>query len=207
MLAARTLEGKPVTFTQDEDRLAIHIAAADTDTPVTVVALELDAEIPSKTFIPLLSSMPDDMSEYGEIISEAATLEVSSVSAHDHVEDHPRLFRGERSERGYAFCTAGEENPWVKIDLGDVKNVKAVVIENRQNDRGSDGLILSVSEDGEQWSEVWQAEELEDSWCAVVTRFHAGIEVPGRSVRYLKLETRGEKARSLLLQRVTVYGE
>lgn len=207
VLAARTLDDKPVAFTQDAEQLTVNVSEGDRDTPVTVIELTLDGPIESGMFIPRASSMPDDMSDYGSIISEAATLEMSSVSGHDHSEDHERLFCGEPSAHGYAFCTDREENPWVKIDLGAAKNVKAVLIENRPNERSTDGLILSVSEDGEEWSEVWQAAEIEDSWCAVVTHFHAGIEVPGRAARYLKLETRGETERSLLLQRVTVYGE
>ena len=95
----------------------------------------------------------------------------------------------------------------MKIDLGSEKNVKAVLIENRDGERSSEGLILSISVDGKQWDEAWKAEEWEQTWCAPVTHFHAGIEKPGRQARYLKLETRGEHERLLLLQRVTVYGE
>ncbi|MBL7077561.1 MAG: alpha-L-fucosidase [Kiritimatiellae bacterium] len=45
VLAARTLEDKPVTFTQDEARLAVSVADTDRDTPVTVIKLTLDAAI------------------------------------------------------------------------------------------------------------------------------------------------------------------
>jgi hypothetical protein len=182
------------------------VAESDRDTPVTVIELTLDASIAPRTFIPAMSSVPDDMSEYGEIISDDATLEMSSVSEYDHAEDHPRLFKGEPSEHGYAFCTDNEEHPWVKIDLGAVKTVKALLIENRHNERCTNGLLLFASEDGESWDKVWEAEEWEPTWCAVVTHFHAGIEVPGRKVRYLMLQTHGQKKRHLLLQRVTVHG-
>jgi len=207
VLAARTLEDKPVTFTQNADGLSVSVAEPDRDTPVTVIELTVDAVIAPKTFIPAMSSVPDDMSEYGEPISDEATLELSSTSEHDHAEDHPRLFTGEPSPHGYAFCTGRQESPWAKIDLGTVKTVKAALIENRKGERSTEGLMLFVSEDGENWDKAWQAAEWESTWCAPVTRFHAGIDVPGRPVRYLKFATNGQKQRALLLQRVTVYGE
>jgi hypothetical protein len=66
---------------------------------------------------------------------------------------------------------------------------------------------MSVSEDGQMWTQVWQAEELQPEWTVALTHFHAGIDVPGREARYLKFETRNKKGRSLLLNRVTVYGD
>jgi len=63
-----------------------------------------------------------------------------------------------------------------------------------------------------RWTRVvditaWQAQKWEQRRLALVTRFHAGMDVPGRPVRYLKFETRGETPRPMLLQRVEVYGE
>ena len=206
VLEARTLEDKPVAFTQSEDGLSVSVAESNRDNPVTVIELTLDAVIAPKTFIPALSSVPDDMSEYGEVISDAATLALSSVSVHDRETDHAHLFTGEPSPHGYAFCTDSEERPWVKIDLGAVKTVKAALIENKKGEHATNGLTLFVSEDGENWDKAWEAAEWEPTWCAPITRFHAGIDVPGRPARYLMLQTQGQKPRSLLLQRVTVYG-
>jgi hypothetical protein len=172
-----------------------------------VIELTLDAPVEPGTFIPRPCPIPDDLSEFGSVVSEEATLELSSGSQHDHSEDHARLFSGERSPRGYAFCAGPEENPWVKIDLGSVKTVKAVIMENRPDERCTEGLTLSVSTDGEAWAAAWEAEEWEERWFAVLNHFQAGIDVPGRPARYLKLETRGERRRLLLLQRVIVYGE
>ncbi len=117
------------------------------------------------------------------------------------------MFQGEKPARGYAFHTGDEQNPWAKIDLGAVKTVKAVVIENRPGERRTEGLILSVSEDGKKWEQVWTAKKWEQSWLVPITRFHSGIDVPGRPVRYLKVESKGDMPRPMLLQRFTVYGE
>ena len=87
------------------------------------------------------------------------------------------MFKGEKAD--YAFHTGDEKNPWAKIDLGAVKTVKAVVIENRPDERRTDGLILSVSEDGQKWEEVWRAKTWESTWVVPVTRLDAGAKVPG----------------------------
>jgi hypothetical protein len=55
--------------------------------------------------------------------------------------------------------------------------------------------------------EIWKAEHWDLRWTVPVTTFEAGAEVPGRKLRYFKVETRGEVARPLILQRFTVYGE
>ncbi len=207
VLEAQTFEGRPVDFIQSADRLTLQVANGDRDTPVTVIELTIDAALGQRTFIPAMSSVPNDLSQYGTIISQTATLDISSTCEFDHVEDHPLLFNGDVSAHGYAFCTGREERPWVKIDLGSVKTVKAVLIANRHNERSTNGLLLSVSVDGENWEKAWQADEWEPTWCAVPTHFHAGIQVPGRKARYLLMQTHGQKPRHLLLKHVTVYGE
>lgn len=207
VLGARTLTDKPAAFTQTASEFSIHVAEADRDAPVTVIELTIDQPIAPGTVVGGARSASENMADYGKILSEGAKLELSATSVHDKPSDHERLFKGERPGRGFAFHTADEKNPWARIDLGAVKNVKAVVIENRPNERRTDGLILSVSEDGQTWAKAWQAKEWQQKWLAPVTQFHAGIEAPGRPARYLRLETKGENPRPMLLQRVTVYGE
>ncbi len=205
--SARTLTGAAVQFTQTTNEFTVQVAAVDRDTPVTVIELTLDHPVPDGRLIGNVRTISESLTEYGKVLSENATLELSSGSVHDHAADHARLFKGERAEPGYAFHTGDEMNPWAKIDLGAVKTVKAVLIENRPDERRTDGLILSVSEDGQKWIKAWQAQKWEQSWLALVTRFNAGIDVSGRPVRYLKFETRGETPRPMLLQRVQVYGD
>jgi hypothetical protein len=205
--SARTLTGAPAQFTQRENELTVQVAEADRDTPVTVVELTLEQPVPDGTLAGNAREVAENMAEYGKILSENATLELSAGSPHDRAADHARLFKGDKAGSGFAFHTADEKNPWAKVDLGAMKNVKAVVIENRPNEKRTDGLILSVSEDGQKWDKVWQAKKWEQRWLVPVTQFHAGIEAPGRPARYLKLETIGETPRPMLLQRITVYGE
>ena len=207
VLSARTLTGSPATFSQTKTEFSVSVAKADRDTPVTVIELTLDQTIPEGTLVGGNRSVPENMmAQYGEVLSGNATLELSSSSTgNDRVANHEKLFKGERID--YAFHTENEKNPWAKIDLGAVKNVKSVVIENRPGDRRMNGLILSVSEDGKEWTMVMKADVLDDKWFVPVTRFHSGIDVLGRPVRFVKLETKNQGPSPLLLRRVTVYGD
>jgi hypothetical protein len=98
-------------------------------------------------------------------------------------------------------------NPWVQVDLGKIENVTGLVIENRPGEHRTEGLILSISEDGRQWTKIWTASDWQQVWEVVVAATQAGAEVPGRPVRYLKFETRPTKPAPMLLQRVEIYGK
>jgi alpha-L-fucosidase len=202
--SARTLAGSKVEFAQSEKAFSIQLPKTDFQSPSTVIELTLDQ--PIKDGLVVGGIHGEDLSEHGKILSENATLELSSQSQRDKGE-HQRLFRGPRAKHGTAFETENEKNPWAKIDLGGVRNVKAVVIENKPANQHSEGLILSVSTDGQKWREVWKAESWDLSWTIPLTTYDAGADVPGRKARYFKVETKGDTARPLILQRFTAYGE
>jgi len=208
VLSARVLNGAEANFEQDEHELRVDVPMADRQTPVSVIELTINEPIKPGTLYGSARMITTSMTEYGHILSEKASPYDRSVRwSHDNQENHVKLFRGERSETGFAVHTEPEENPWVFINLHEARNVKAVVIENRPGERRTDGLILSISEDGENWEEVWKASNWEEKWLAVITHFHAGIEVPGRKAQFLKFETRGAPPKPMRLQRITVFGE
>jgi hypothetical protein len=65
---------------------------------------------------------------------------------------------------------------------------------------------VSVSEDGKQWREVWRATKWEAIWTVPLTHVDAGANVPGARARFIRLETKNDSPRELLLKRVTVFG-
>ncbi len=204
VLAARTLTGVPCTFKQSAGEWSVQLARKDMDTPVTVIEVTLDKPLEAGRIIGELRTPQDYRGEFGAILSADAKLEISSSSG-GKPENHARLFTGER--QGVAFSTLKEKNPWAKVDLGAVKTVNAVMIEN-SNDvaRRTDGLILSISEDGLTWQEVWRAKTWEAIWTVPLTHLDAGAQVPGRQVRFIKVETINDTPRELLLQRITALG-
>jgi hypothetical protein len=140
----------------------------------------------------------------GALLSDNAKLEISSTCGWDNAANHARLFSGDKVD--FAFHTDNEKNPWAKIDIGALKTVNAVVIDNRPDERRTEGLILSVSEDGAKWDEVWKAKDWVASWVVPLTQLDAGANVPGRKVRFIRLETKNDSPRALMLQRVSVFG-
>ncbi len=205
VLAARTLTGVPCTFKQSAGEWSVQLARKDMDTPVTVIEVTLDKPLEAGRIIGELRTPQDYRGEFGAILSADAKLEISSSLWRGKPENHARLFTGERL--GVAFRTLQEKNPWAKVDLGAVKTVHAVMIEN-SNDvaRRTDGLILSISEDGLTWQEVWRAKTWEAIWTVPLTHLDAGAQVPGRQVRFIKVETINDTPRELLLQRITALG-
>ena len=206
VLAARTLTGVPCTFKQSAGEWSVQLARKDMDTPVTVVEVTLDKPLEGGRIIGELRTPQDYRGEFGAILSAAAKLEISSSlgGGWDKPGNHARLFAGERLN--VAFHTRDEKNPWAKVDLGAVKTVHAVTIENRPNERRTEGLILSISEDGQTWQEVWRAKSWEAIWTVPLTHLDAGVQVPGRKVRFIKVETINDTPRGLLLQRITAFG-
>lgn len=208
VLSARTLTDAPVTYHQDRSQLLLNVAEGDRDRPVTVVELTLDQAITPGVIIGGTRKAEDPMSKYGNIVSTDATLTMSSAnSLHDHEEEHRLLFTEKGAARGYAFHTADELNPWAVIDLGAVRTVNAVLIENRIGEKRTDGLIVSISKDGKTWEQIWKAGTWQPTWMVPVTRFEAGIDIAGRTARHIKMELRDDTPRPLLLRRVTVLGD
>ena len=200
-------EGPEIKFSQNSRGLDLSIPVANRTVPVTLLELTLDQDVPRGLQVGAERSRFDDEVVYGNIVSGKATLKMSSPSVHDVEADHARLFSGPKAERGFAFHTGDEMNPWVQVDLGKIENVTGLVIENRPGEHRTEGLILSISEDGRQWTKIWTASDWQQVWEVVVAATQAGAEVPGRPVRYLKFETRPAKPAPMLLQRVEIYGK
>ena len=199
--------GTEVLFAQTPRGVDVTVPSAQRDNPVTVIELTLDQPVPDGQQVGSERSRFADEATYGRLLSENATFLMSSSSVHDHAANHAKLFRGEKADRGFAFHTGDEMNPWVQIDLGQVVNVTGLIIENRPGERRTDGLTLSISEDAKQWTKCWTAPKWQQVWEVTVTTSQAGAEVPERRARYLKLETNPAKPAPMLLQRVEVYGK
>jgi len=199
--------GQTVAFKQTEKGLDLTLSADRRDPLYTVFALTLEAPVADGTVLAgaALRSMFEDAVTYGSLISDKATLTVSSTSPSDHPAEHAKLFTGDRMD--YVFHTANEKNPWIKIDLGSAKSICGVRIENKSDDRRSSGLVLSLSDDGDKWTEAWKADKWDQYWEVPVSELKAGAQVPGRHARYLKLELRNPGDSTFLLRRVEVYGK
>ena len=82
--------------------------------------------------------------------------------------------------QGLLFHTNEENNPWVEFDLGAVKPIKRLEIENRQEccQERAAPLVAEVSTDRAQWTQVARREKEFDSWT---------VEFAPRKGRYFRL--------------------
>lgn len=182
VVSARMLVGgEAVKFRQSAGEIVLSIPGAGVIKGDLVVALvmndSLDA-LPSISSSGSASTFATDATTYGKVISRQAKVKTSSNS---------------------------NEMPALVIDLGRPLNATGMIIRNTGNGpKRISTLRASVSLDGTTWSEIWKTEVAENTWEVPITSFVAGADVPGRQVRYIRLET---KPTHLLLKQVEVYGK
>jgi hypothetical protein len=94
------------------------------------------------------------------------------------------------------FHTQEEDQPWIRIDLGEAKLVREVVAYNRSDYRTRAlPLLIELSTDGNRWTEVMRREKVFSKWSAVFTP---------RAARYVRLRVAAKTW--LHLNEIEVYG-
>lgn len=68
-------------------------------------------------------------------------------------------------------------------------------------------MNLSVSVDGEIWGHVWTSKNMDPMWDVLVTSYTSGAYIPGKKVRYIKIERKLTEPGRLKLNTVKVFGE
>jgi hypothetical protein len=142
----------------------------------------------------------DDSSIFGRELSRDALFLASSTSPWDEPERHMALV-GEGHEP-FAFHTADEERPWVRLDLGSVRPITGLSIVNRTDGNGvrTTALVVAISTDGAAWNEIGTLAGPLPRWSASI-RTADGRPREARFVR-LMLPAKG----MLHLSRVQVFG-
>lgn len=155
-----------------------------------------ESEAPEAPAVDTFAADPDT---FGQWISRDATVSTSSTSQWDTPSQHAQFVQANRPEFApdYAFHTAEQANAWVEVDLGAVHDLTAVSLWNRAgNPERAEGLVLFVSEDGENYTMAAQFEDGAAKW-------EARLDC---SARYLRFALPDEPA-YLHLKHVRVYGE
>ena len=98
---------------------------------------------------------------------------------------------GAHGDQGLFFHTSEEENPWVEIDLGELREIDRVLVENR-DDMAADRAIPLVVELGDaerSFHEVARRREVFDHWTAAFPKQPARfvrLSVPRKTIFHLK---------------------
>jgi alpha-L-fucosidase len=208
VVSAQLLSGEKVDVRQAGSTLTVTLPKARQVVPVTIVELTFDKSVDD---LPALAGGEvtafSDPVTFGQIVSRKAKVTASSVSA-----GAPQALVAEQPAADFAFHTAPELNPWAELDLGREVAVTGVRILNRTScgqpgqDRAAT-LRLSVSLDGQAWTEVWKAGSGAPQWEVPVTEYVSGAHVPGRKTRYLRLELKPAAPEYLHLRQVEVWGK
>lgn len=211
VVSAKMLKsGKPVSFIQTADLLSLTIPGTDTIKGALVVSLTMNESMEG-----LPSVSPDDVgclfetdpATFGKIISRDAKAIASSASALMATDGGASLV-AEKQTLPFAFQTGIETTPYVDIDLGKAMKVTGVFIRNSEiTPERMATLSVSVSINSKDWTEVWKATKNEKTWEVKITNFVSGANIPGRQVRYIRLQTHPEKADCLMLKQVEVWGK
>jgi alpha-L-fucosidase len=207
VLAAKLLHGAPVAFQQTAGVLGVTVPAAMRQPTDTIIELTLDQPAEGLPAIDAGEiSIFNDTTTYGSVVSRHAAVKTSSRYAADR--GNPESLVAEAPAGDFAFHTAQEMNPWAEIDLGREISVTGLRIKNRilGKERAAT-LRVSLSTDGQSWQEVWRAAGGQELWEIPVCDFLAGAQVPGRKVRFLKLDLAAAKPEYLHLRQVEVFGK
>jgi hypothetical protein len=98
---------------------------------------------------------------------------------------------GDRGDRGLFFHTAEEESPWVEIDLGELREIDRVMVENR-DDLAADRavpLVVELGDPARRYHEVARRVEVFDHWTATFPKQQARyvrLLVPRKTILHLK---------------------
>ena len=150
-----------------------------------------------------------DPGTYGSVVSRQAKVTASSSSQWMPADGGASLVVA-NPPASFAIHTAPEAAPYVDIDLGKAAKVTGIFIRNANPENSMNRmatLSASVSMDGKEWTEIWKAEHSDKSWQFAVTSFVSGAQIPGRDVRFVRLQTRPGTLEPLLLKQVEVYGK
>ena len=208
VLKAAIHGGAEIPFTQKGEHLELTLPTDKQDPLCTVVELSVDSPITEIIPAKKQKSIFDADPEYGDLISEKATLRISSTCQYDDKSKHPNLFNGDLTGDDFAFHTDSEVNPYAIIDLGTKQSIRGILIHNREdNPTRKNGVMVSLSVNGNQWEEIWKQTNLDDVWEIPVTRFVAGANLLGKEARFVKIERRLSQPDALHLQTVKIYGK
>jgi len=130
-------------------------------------------------------------------ISEKATVEYSNRS--EKLSKFPDTLLTTQSST-YAFSTAKVKNPWLIVDLGEAKKVRAVSILNRLDGglKHAKNLHVWLSNDKKNWEQVLKSDKPQKEWTISVN--------PAKPVRYVKVGLMSNRT-TLSLNGVKIFGE
>ncbi len=151
------------------------------------------------------------MADQGELRTHGAWSEISRDAQYQLGHNYPEQWNGEAnlllsaadaSGRDFVFHSPNDptDSPAIAIRLAQASEIRHITIANRRNPQFHDraqGLAVWTSEDGQEWTQVWKAEQPAADY---------EVDLPeGTHGRYLRVGLDGRGV--LHLNQIVVYGE
>ena len=207
IVSARALTGGQVKLSQDGKGVTLDLREADTNGESVIIEITFKKDVSGMVGIKKHASKFSDVL-YGKIISTNASLALSSQSSLDNPEHHKLLFGNTTFESPFAFHTAVEKEPHLLVDLGKIVTVTGLDIYNQKQYTENPGIFeVQISTDGKKWSVVDSHENSFQHWQVEVSKFNAGIQLPGVGARFIKILLKAKNKNALHLKKVLVYGK
>lgn len=133
----------------------------------------------------------------GDLLTSGGLLLTSSTSGWDHPENH----WGVLEPCGGGFHTESEVHPNAVVRLGKLGDLSGIVIHDAsgQNSGRQLPLKVSVSENGQTWTQVFRTEKHQDMW-------RIPLEGQATRVQFIKVERDDDRKEFFHLNAIHAYG-
>jgi len=148
-----------------------------------------------------LESFPKTKTFPGSLLSSGGVIRLSSSHrSHDRPLAHPNVLR-EVPHGGY-FQTNGQEKPHADVKLTGPGELSGIAIVNRYESLGDRQipLVVSISEDGKKWTEVFRSEENLPAW-------EIDLAKTKPKAAWIRIARDGDKKDAFHLRSIRVWGK
>ena len=197
LTAVRFLNGgASIPFTQTDTAVTLELGPTAFHSPVTILELTTAEPVKPGQVLGRGASQFEDTATFGTRCQADAQVTVTSGEAK------------KENDGRWSVNTGSAHQSSVTFDLGCVRELaafSALSVDHSPHVSDLD-LRLSLSCDGETWTEVYRGNYGLPQWEVPLTRFVAGIEQPGRPARYLRAWIDyGKAAGALRLGQVSLH--
>ncbi|MFV0506711.1 MAG: alpha-L-fucosidase [Bacteroidales bacterium] len=205
IIAAKALTGGEVGFKQNQKEVFLNLEKINRNEESIIIELTFENKIKEVLTEKQPKSKFNDPL-YGEQLTKGIILQLSSESSFNVLKNNKLLFGDSPFNSPFAFHTKSEKEPYIIIDLGRKRSVTGVDLYNEKPYSENPGSFeLLISKDGKIWQLIEKQDKAFEQWELAVSKFNAGIQLPGVDARYIKFVLKANKEEALHLKRVHIY--
>ncbi|GAB3655111.1 hypothetical protein GCM10028791_26140 [Echinicola sediminis] len=142
-------------------------------------------------------------------ITEGIMYELSTEHKDWHQSANTKALFNNDKVSTYSFHTQSELAPYIKLDLGDSKEIHWMVIHNRVDccKERAQNLTVWISEDNIHWKEYWSSDKIQDQWEIPFENQSMGATIPGVKARHIKVGLANKEKEILHLSKINIFAK